>query len=196
MKSILALSLISLSIGLPLAAQPAAPKTPDAFEEGMRQAFTAYKKGDDEAVTAKLRELLKIIDEKGAAKLGATLPDMAGTWKGETLKIEDTTALGGGASVSRTYVSGDKRVTVNIVKDSPLISQLLPLFVNEDLLKMSGRNMHKISGETAVMDGESKLQLVVAQRIYLELVGENGAGETELVNVAEKLDLAGMAKLK
>jgi hypothetical protein len=198
MKSILALSLISLSLCLPLSAQPAqpAPKPADAFEEGMRQAFTAYKKGEDGAVSAKLRELLKIMDEKGVAKLGATLPDMAGTWKGEALKNEDTSEAGGGVSISRTYVSGEQRVTVRFLKDPQLVAQLLPLLVNEDLLKMSGRKIHKISGETAVMDGENKLQIVVDQRIYLELVGENGAAETELVNLAEKLDLAGIAKLK
>lgn len=195
MKSILALLLISLSCLLPLSAQPAA-KPADAFEEGMRQAFAAYKKGDDEAVTAKLRDLLKIMDAKGAGKLGAALPDMAGTWKGEPLKNDDTSVLGGGVSISRTYVSGEKRVTVKIVKDSPLVAQLLPLFVNEDLLKMSGRKMHKISGETAVMDGDNKLQMVVDQRIYMELIGENGAGETEMLNVAEKLDISGIAKLK
>lgn len=196
MKSIFALFLISLSICLPLSAQPAAPKPPDAFEEGMRQAFAAYKKGDDEAVTAKLRELLKIMDEKGAAKLGASLPDMAGTWKGEALKTEDASALGAGAAIARTYVSGDKRITVRVVKDSPLVAQLLPILVNEELLKMSGRTIHKISGETAVMEGDSKLQIVVDQRIYLELAGENGAGETDLVSLAEKLDLAGIAKIK
>ncbi|GAA5128009.1 hypothetical protein JIN84_07845 [Luteolibacter yonseiensis] len=196
MKTLLALSLVSLAVGLPLSAQPAAPKPADPFEEGMRQAFTAYKKGDDEAVTAKLRELLKIMDAKGSAKVGATLPDMAGTWKGESLKNDDTSAIGGGASVSRTYVSGDKRVTARVVKDSPLVAQLLPIFVNDELLKISGRKIHKISGETAVMDGEDKLQIVLDQRIYVELVGEGGAGETELVSLAEKLDLSAIAKLK
>ena len=76
------------------------------------------------------------------------------------------------------------------------MSDLLPLFVNEELLKLTNRKMHKISGVTAAMEGENKIQLIVDERIYIELEGEGGAGETELVDVAGKLDLPAMAKIR
>ncbi|MEO7099547.1 MAG: hypothetical protein ABI162_09320 [Luteolibacter sp.] len=194
MKPILQLLLVSISCILPLAAQEA-PKVADPFEDGMRQAFTAYKKGDNEAVTAKLRELLKLMDEKGAAKMGGLLPDMLGTWKGESLKHDDATP-GSGISISRTYVSGEHQITIRIVKDSPLVSQLLPLLLNEDLLRMANRKTYRVSGEMAVMEGEEKLQLVVDQRIYVELEGNSGTAEADLVALAEKLDLKSLAKIK
>lgn len=124
------------------------------------------------------------------------LPDTVGAWKGETVQGDDLAAAGGGVSMSRVYVSGEHKITTKVVKDSPIVDQLLPLFVNEDLLRMANRKMHRISGETGVMDGENKLQIVVAQKIYLELEGDAGTGETELVAFAEKLDLKAMAKLK
>jgi hypothetical protein len=195
MKSILTSLLIPFILLLPVSAQNEA-KPADPFEDGMRQAFNAYKKGENEAVTAKLRELLKIMEDKNAAKLGGLLPDALGDWKAETLKQENLGLVGGGVSLSRIYVSGEKRITVAVVKDSPLVAQLLPLFVNEELLRMTNRTMHKISGETGVMEGTDKLQVVVDERIYLELVGTGGAGETELVALAGKLDLKAMAKIK
>lgn len=82
MKSTLKLLLFALIFSGPLFAEEAA-KTVDPFEEGMRQAFTAYKKGDNEAVASKLRELLKIMDEKGAAKLGIAAGHGRGLERGD-----------------------------------------------------------------------------------------------------------------
>ncbi|MEO5917805.1 MAG: hypothetical protein ABIS50_26470 [Luteolibacter sp.] len=166
----------------------------DPFEDGMRQAFTDYKKGDNEAVSAKLRDLLKIMDEKGAAKVGGLLPDAMDAWKGETVKREDVP--GGGVSMSRVYVSGAHRITVKVIKDSPLVAQLLPLLANEELIKMTNRKTHRIAGETAIMEGEHKLQVVLDERIYVEFEGDEGTGETELVSFATKIDLAKLGKLK
>lgn len=196
MKSTFHFLLLSCALALPVLGQAPAPTPADPFETGMREAFTAYKKGDNEAVGAKLRELLKILDEKGAEKLGSLLPDMLGTWKGEAARREDLTAAGNGIATSRTYVSGPQKITVRLVKNHPKLGELLPLFVNEELLKLTNRKVHKISGVTAVMEGENKIQLIVDERIYIELEGEGGAGETELVDLAGKLDLPAMAKIK
>lgn len=196
MKSTFHFIALSCALALPVLGQAPAPAPADPFEAGMREAFTAYKKGDNEAVTAKLQALLKIMDEKGLEKLGVLLPDMLGTSKGDAVKREDLSATGSGIAISRTYVSGTQKITVRIVKDYPKLGELLPMFVNEELLRMAKRKVHKVSGQTAVMEGENKLQLIVDERIYLELEGEGGAGETELVDLAGKLDLVSMAKIK
>jgi hypothetical protein len=83
-----------------------------------------------------------------------------------------------------------------VIKDSPLVKGLIPLIANEDLLKLTGRKTHRISGETAVMEGERKLQLVADGRILVELVGNAEADEKDLVALARKLDLAALAKMK
>ena len=196
MKSILKLIVVAaVSAVLPLPAK-AQPVKIEGFEEGMRQAFAEYKKGDTDAVTAKLRELLKLMEAQGAVKIGALLPDAVDAWKGESLKIDDGAAGGGGVSISRNYVSGENRIGVKVVKDSPTVTELLPLFANEELIRMTQRKMHKISGQTAIMEGENKLQIVVDGRILVELEGDAGTGETGLVAFANKLDLAALAKIK
>lgn len=169
---------------------------PDPFEEGMRQAFAEYKKGNHEAVTAKLRELIKIEEERGAAKVGSVLPDAVEGWKGEAINTEDLALLGGGRAISRSYTSGNRVITLKVVKDSPLAKQLIPLLTNEDLLRAGNRKTHNIGGETAIMEGERKLQMVLDQRIYLEITGDETLVEKDLVAFARKLDLKALAKLK
>ena len=162
----------------------------------MRQAFADYKKGDHEAVTTKLRELLKMMEERDAAKVGALLPDQLNGWKGGNLVKEDLGILGGGVSIARTYSAGNREITVKAIKDSPLIKQLMPLLTNEDLIRATNRKTHRIAGETAIMDGERKLQMVLDQRIFVEITGDNTIGEKELVATARLLDLKALAKLK
>ncbi|MES2474188.1 MAG: hypothetical protein V4640_00310 [Verrucomicrobiota bacterium] len=186
--SITLLSALCVSIFLPLAALA------DPFEDGMRQAFKDYKAGNDEAVTAKLRELIKVMDEKGAAKAGELFPDALGDWKGEAVKTEQIPGVG--VSLTRVYVSGERRITVQVVKDSPMVAQLLPLLGNEDLIKMTNRKTHLIAGQTAIMEGDHKLQAVVDSRIYVELEGDNATGEAELVVAATQLGIDQFAKLK
>jgi len=190
------LLLAPIFCALPLSAAPGDSEFVDPFEEGMRQAFADYKKGDQEAVTAKLRELLKLMEEQGAKKVGEVLPENLEKWKGESMKRDDLAAIGGGIALSRTYVLGGQEITVKVVKDSPLVKQLLPFFANEELLRLGNRKTHSISGETAVMEGENKLQMVVDERIYVELVADKGSVEKDLVALARKLDLSALEKMK
>jgi hypothetical protein len=172
------------------------PKKPDLFESGLRQVMEDYRKGDDAAVTEKLRILLKMMEEKGAVKVGETLPDEIEGWKGEALKQDDLGAIGGGISISRNYVSGKREILAKVIKDSPLVKQLIPLIANEELLKLTNRKTYRISGETAVMEGARKLQLVADGRILVELVGNQETEEKDLVALVRKLDLNALANMK
>ena len=194
MKTIPSL-LASASLLFAFAARAETPR-PDPFEEGMRQAFMDYKKGDNEAVTAKLRELLKLMEERDAQKVGGLHPAVLNGWKGERLQRDDLGIVGGGLSISRVYVSGKRDITVKVMKDSPLVKQLLPLLTNEDLIRMSNRKTHNIAGETAIMEGEKKMRLVLDGRILVELVAGGDAGERELVAAVRKLDLKALAKMQ
>jgi hypothetical protein len=189
---------VFLALPLRLSAAPPAKKAgADAFEAGMRQAMADYKKGDHEAVTAKLRELLKLMEAKGAAKVGEVLPEFLENWEGESLKRDDLSAVGGGICLSRLYKTSEGRsLTAKVIKDSPLVNMLMVTLANEDLLRASNRKVHRISGEPAVMEGEHKLQMVVDGRIYVEISGDEETGEKELIGFARKLDLQALKGMK
>lgn len=196
MKTTLRILAAAAACSVALVSAKDEPKKPDLFESGLRQVMDDYRKGDDAAVTEKLRILLKMMEEKGAEKVGETLPEKIEGWKGESLKREDLTVVGGGISISRTYISGKKEINAKVIKDSPLVKQLIPLIANEDLLKLTNRKTYRISGETAVMEGERKLQLVADGRILVELVANEEADEKDLVALVRRLDLNALAKMK
>lgn len=195
MKAILPLLAAALGT-VTLASAKDEPEKPDLFESGLRQVMDDYRKGDDAAVSEKLRILLKMMEEKGAERVGGVLPEEIEDWQGKSLKRDELGAVGGGLSISRTYISGKKEVNAKVIKDSPLVKRLIPLIANEDLLKLTNRKTYRISGETAVMEGERKLQLVVDGRILVELVGNGESEEKDLVALVRKLDLNALAKMK
>jgi len=177
-------------------ATAAEDKKEDAVEMALREVFTTYKKGDDEAALTQMRALVKIMEEKAAAAVGEQLPAEVGDWKGESMKKDDLGIVGGGISISRVYVKEEDRVTVKVMKDAPAIQPLIALLGNEDLLALSNRKTTSIAGEKAVMEGEHKLQMVLDQRIFVELEGSENVGEKDLVALARKLDLRALSKLK
>jgi len=186
--SCLLISLLALSFAT-------AEEKKDPFEAGIREAWDLYKDGKEEEVSEKLRELLKIMEERGAEKVIEVLPGQIDYWKGGALEREDLAVMGGGISLSRTYATGKRKVEVKVIKDSPLMKQLAPLIANPQLLALGKRETHKISGKTAVMDGDTKLQMILSDRIYLELNSMGEATEKDLVALARELDLKALSKI-
>ncbi len=170
-------------------------KAEDEIEMGLRNVFTVYKKGDTQDALERMRALVKLLEEKSADAVGELLPEEVGDWKGETMKKEDLAIAGGGVSISRLYVDGEKHVTVKVIKDAPVVKPLIAMLGNKELLALSGRKTSRISGEVAVMEGERKLQMVLDGRIYVELEGDAATDERDLVSLARKLDLRAISKL-
>jgi hypothetical protein len=182
-------------IALPVAAKDGKAKK-DPIEQGLREAFSAYQKEDLEAVTAKLQEVLKAIDERKAAKVGAVLPDELGDWKAGELEREDLAAIGGGISVKRTYKLEEKSITAKLVKDSPLVDKWLKILSNRDALKFTGKKVHTIDGEAALVDSERKILIGIESEVLLELVGDNDCEAKDILAFARKLDLKTMKALE
>lgn len=182
---------------IPLLALPfsAAADEKDAFEKGIRETWELYKQGKEDEVADKLRELLKIVEEREAEKVIEVLPSQIDFWKGAGLEREDLAAMGGGTSISRVYATGKRKVEVKVIKDSPLMKRLAPLIANPQLLALGNRETHKISGKTAVMDGDKKLQMILSDRIYLEVNAMGEATEKDLVDLTKELDLKALAKI-
>ena len=143
-----------------------------------------------------LRALVKLVEEKAADAVSELLPAEVGDWKGETMKREDLTIAGGGISISRMYVSEEKQINVKVIKDAPVLKPMIALLGNKDLLKLGNRKTERISGETAMMEGEHTLKMVLDERIYVELAGNEETDDRDLIGLARKLDLRALAKLE
>lgn len=168
----------------------------DPIEQGLRDAFSAYQKEDLDAVAEKLQAILKLIDEKKAALVGEVLPDKVEDWKADELEREDLSALGGGISVKRTYTFEEKSITAKVVKDSPMVDQWLKVLSNRDALKFTGKKVHTIDGEAALVDSERKILIGIEGEVLLELEGDNDCEAKDILAFARKLDLKVMKKLE
>jgi hypothetical protein len=182
---------------LPLLVLPltAAEEKKDAFEIAFREAWELHKAGKEEEVAEKLRELLQMVEKREADQVVETLPSQLEYWKGGEVKREDLAVMGGGIAISRTYATGKRKVEVKVIKDSPLMQKLAPLIANPQLLALGGRKTHKIAGKTAVMEGDKKLQMILSDRIYLELNAIGEATEKDMLDVARRLDLRALAEI-
>ncbi|MCP5536827.1 MAG: hypothetical protein H7A51_11435 [Akkermansiaceae bacterium] len=174
----------------------AAPNKKDPIEQGLRDAYDEYKKKNYGQVSDKLRELIKLLEEKNEKRAEVVLPEKVKDWQGGDLVREDLEVLGGGLSVKRHYQSGRKNIMVKLVKDSPLADKIMKLLTNDALVQLSKRKTHTINGVRAVMENERKLQMVIGDEILLEVVGDKDTTELDVVGFTRKLDISLMKKMK
>jgi hypothetical protein len=188
-------ALVAMTMVMTSAVAVGAPEA-DPVESGLRDAFRLYQAEKFGEVSAKLRELLKLLEEKEADRVGEILPAKIDDWEGDELKREDLALLGGGVSVQRDYFWGVKKVNIKLVKGSPLLKGVLALLENKDVVALSGRKTHTIFGETAVMESDRKLQLVIDGEILVEVTGNEHTSESDVVGLARELDVKELKKMQ
>ena len=193
MKMITALTLLIFSLSFSLAI--AEPLKKDPVEKGFKDAFEEYQKENYSTTVEKLREMIKLLEEKNVQRVGEVLPEKIDDWHGTDLKREDLSALGGGVSVKRVYNDKSKSITVKLVKDSPLIDKWIGMLSNRDLLQASGKKVHNISGEAALVDKPLKVLMAIDEEILVEIKGDNDCSTKDLIALTRKLDLRKMKKM-
>lgn len=170
--------------------------TADEVGNLFKDAWKKYQDNDYGEVTGKLRDLIKLLEDKTAKRAGIAMPERIADWSGGDLKRESLAFMGGGVAVQRAYRKESKEITVKLVKDSPVGDEMMKFLDNDDLIDASGKRVYTIFGERAILDSERKLMMVIDGEIYLELVGDNDTKTSDLVAFARKLDLRLMKKMK
>ncbi len=105
--------------------------------------------------------------------------------------------------VERTYRFGDKSATVKVARNSPMLDHLAKMLANDELLELGDLETHRMSGETAVVEGrdgdgasEQRLRMAVDGRVLVEVAGGTGVRGSELVALARKLDVRRLRAMK
>jgi hypothetical protein len=169
----------------------------DEFEDSLNAALKAWKENKvDEASTA-LQNANRIIAEKGGEKLEEVLPKTINGWTRGRLETQSLASAGGGTATKVNYKKGDptkgeeKRITVNVTADNPLLSQVSAFLKAPALGALLGQKTRQI-GEFSAMSipKEGVLQFPVNQRYMIILQGKK-IPEDELVALAKsfKTDL-------
>ena len=171
------------SLLLMLCLAPAAIRA-DEVEDAITQALKDYKEGKLAEASTGLQTAINSVNEKRGASLSAVLPDEIKGWKGGKVESTSLAALGGGNTVERTYKKGDKKATVSIAADSPLLKQVSGFLSNPALGGLLGIKQKKVGELTAMLHPkEGLLQMVVNNRYLVQIQGKK-LSEDELADLA------------
>lgn len=163
----------------------------DEIEDKINAALKLYQEGKLAEASTELQNAQNSLTEKRGSGLSSVLPDMIQEWKAGKLESASLAALGGGSSVERVYKKGEKKATVSIASDSPLLSQVAGFLSNPALGGLLGLKTKSIGDLTAVIHAkEGLLQMVVNNRFLVQIQGKK-VTEEELITLASgvKVDL-------
>lgn len=181
----LALPLATVSLLLASAA------TADEIEDALNAALTAHKAGDLKATTTAVQKAVGFLQTKAAAGLSAALPSEIGIWKAGKLESQSLEGAGGGHSLRRSYRHGDKdkgeerRGTVVITVDSPLLEKVTSFLTNPEIGALLGAKPVSVGSHKAVyIEKQGILQFIVNQRFLVAVEGKKLKKE-ELLIIAQ-----------
>ena len=163
----------------------------DEVEDKINAALNFYKEGKLAEAGTGLQEALNAVNEKRGGSLAVVLPDAIGDWKAGKMESASLAALGGGNSVERQYKKGEKKATVSIAANSPLLSQVAGFLSNPALGGLLGLKTKSIGDLTAVIHAKEGLLQMVVNNSYLVQIQGKKLSEEELTTLASgvKVDL-------
>lgn len=168
----------------------------DDIEDAVNAALKLYKEGKLNEATTGLQSAVNLLNEKRGASLSSALPDEIKGWKGGKLESASLAALGGGNTIERDYRKDEKKATVSIAADSPMLSQVSSFLSNPALGGLLGIKQRKVGELTAMLHAkEGLLQMVVNNRFLVQIQGKK-LSEEELADLAAgvKVDVLKAAK--
>lgn len=184
---------ITSAAALVVAASAAwAPAWADDVEDAVSEAMEAYKNKDYKGATEALDFATTLIRQKKGNVLEGYLPLPLNGWTAEEAEsaAAGTAMFGGGVNASRTYTKGDKRVTVSLITDSPMLSGVMMMMGNPMFAGSEGGKLQRIKGQKAMVK-EGEITMTVSNT----LVTINGnANEADLIEYAKGVDVDGLSK--
>lgn len=184
-------SFAPIVVALALAGGPAAA---DEVEEALELALEAYRAGDLAMAQEELDFASQLIKQQKASALGEYLPEALSGW----VRQDEGTGGGGGPfggmMASATYLSegeGDrKRVGVQIMANSQMVSTMATMFANPAMLGSQGE-LKRIGRQKVILTKQGELQAVIDNRILVSIDGNAAPGDKEAY--FEAIDLRALA---
>ena len=145
----------------------------DDIEDAINSALKLYKEGKLGEANTALQNAGNLLNEKRGSSLSSVLPDEIKGWKGGKLESASLAALGGGNTIERDYRKDEKKATVSIAADSPMLSQVAGFLSNPALGGLLGIKQRKVGDLTAMLHvKEGLLQMVVNDRFLVQIQGK------------------------
>lgn len=189
---------LALLSGLALGPISAQAEKKDEVVEQIELGLEAYEAGDFSEAKLFFETAAQLIDQKKAEQLPSLLPEAPKGWR--IVENEDEASasgamFGGGITATRTYISedGEKDVTVEIVGDSPIMSQMNAILMNPQVMGAMG-DLKMIDRRRALLTKDGELRMLVDNRFVLNITGTGS--EDDKVAFAKAIDFDGLKEFQ
>jgi hypothetical protein len=179
--------------GLCLLALPALGQADD-IEEQIQRGVKAYQDGQHREAIQELQFAISQLQELLNKEYLTLLPAPPAGWEAEDSEAQTMPAaiLGGGTSISRSYLRGEERMEITMMADSPLLASLSMMLSNPAMLAAGGNvrpyRYESYRGIIEKQDNGAEISLLVANRVLVKLSGDNIEGEKTLEGFLKAMD--------
>ena len=177
------------------------PACADEILEAMNEAIEAYKEKEYAEAAESLDYARQLIQQLRSENIMKFLPEAMPGWESKTAKTQSTGMLGGMSGVQREYFKpgtgdqGRKRITINIMADSPMMQGMMAMF-NPMYAGAQGGKLQKIKRNKAIVkydpDRKNGEVNVLVDKRYIVAIKGNSVDKEDLMEYANAVDYKGL----
>lgn len=174
------------------------PLIADEILDEIDAAREAYEAAEYSTAVGALEQATALMNEKKSTAISKALPDTIGDWKAGELTSEGSgvTMFGGGNMVSRKYTKGDTVVNIQLMADSPMISQVMGMMNSPAMANAMGMKSKRIGSEKGLYDPKANSLSMIIQNRFLIQIEKSKATEEEVLELANGIETKVLTELK
>ena len=196
--------LLILPVLLIVVSWGAIPVCADEILEAMNEAIEAYKEKEYVEAAESLDYAKQLIQQLRSEAIMKLLPEPLPGWESKTAQTQSMGMLGGMAGVQKEYFKpgtgdqGRKRITINIMAESPMMQGMMAMF-NPAYVGAQGGKLQKIKRNKAIVkynpDSRSGEVNVLVEKKYIVSIKGNSVDDKDLLDYAKAFDYKGLKDL-
>jgi hypothetical protein len=193
--------LLILPVLLIVVSWGAVPVCADEILDAMNEAIEAYKEKEYAEAAESLDYAKQLILQMRSENIMKVLPEPLPGWESKTAQTQSMGMLGGMAGVEKEYFKpgtgdqGRKRITINIMAESPMMQGMMAMF-NPAYAGAQGGKLQKIKRNKAIVkynpDSRSGEANVLVKKSYIVSIKGNSVDKKDLLDYAEAVDYKGL----
>ena len=180
------------------------PVCADEILDSINEAIEAYKEKEYAEAAESLEYAKQLIQQMRSENIMKFLPEALPGWESKTAETQSMGMLGGMSGVQKEYFKpgtgnqGRKRITINIMAESPMLQGMMVMF-NPAYAGAQGGKLQKIKRNKAIVkydpDSRSGEANVLVNKSYIVSIKGNSVDQKDLLDYAEAVDYKGLKDL-
>jgi hypothetical protein len=171
------------------------PILADEVETSIDEALSAYQAGDYAGAKQALDYASQLVLQMSAGSLANVLPAPLPGWEAEESESQAVgmSMFGGGIQASRIYRKDGDTVELQVVGDSPMLAQWIPMISNPAMGAAMGAKLVRVGDQRGLQTEDGEIMLVVDNRFLITISGT--APDGDKTAYAQAIDFAALQAL-